>query len=162
MPQLEKAETGKIIALLVLLLIGVRIPVTHSWQQWTDAMRTQEAFAGYDDPSAVDSLNGVLEGHLTPLLFAHYLVTGQRDSIDLSIDGLFVMLPGGGCIGRQVEMLRRVQSVHEAIRGRGRKSTLHHENQGDCSHSRLLEGGKTPNRQNFLQLALAVPTLGAV
>ena len=114
MPSPVKAEIAKIIALSVLLvvLLGVGYLLRVDCGE---SVRGEGGLVVYDDASTVDSVKVALEGHAAPLFYGYDVVTGQRDSINRSVDGVIVLVGGRACIQRQMRTLRRVQSLHEAI-----------------------------------------------
>ncbi len=69
----------------------------------------------YADASTVDSLRRALEGRTVPALHAHSAVTDQRSNIDMAAVGLIIPLAVNTCAQKQIEALKRLQALQDAI-----------------------------------------------
>lgn len=107
-----KAELLKIGVLVVLLMFGVGYLLSMGDTGSTDP---GGLISPETDVSTLDSLRLVLEEHTLPNFRAHNVVTDQQENIGTTGPGLIILIAGTTCAQRQVDVLRKIQVLHDTI-----------------------------------------------
>ena len=107
-----KAELLKIGALVVLLVFGVGYLLNIGK---TGSADPGGVISPETDVSTLDSLRLVLEEHTLPNFRAYNVVTDQQENISTTGPRLIILVAGTTCAQRQVDVLRRIQMLHDTI-----------------------------------------------
>ena len=108
-----KAEILKIGTLAVLLVLGIGY-----LSNMGDAGSVDPAVSALSpeaDVSTLDSLRSILEEHALPNFSAHNVVTAQQENISTTGPGLIILVAGTACVQRQVDVIRKIQMLHDTI-----------------------------------------------